>query len=75
MDLELDAAQAAFREEVRAFLRDRLPPEVRERMRKGLRPSRQQVVDWQRALHAAGPRRTGRASSAVRISGRWSAWS
>jgi pimeloyl-CoA dehydrogenase len=54
MDLQLDAAQAAFRAEVRAFLRERLPPELRQRVRQGLRPSREQVVQWQRALHERG---------------------
>ncbi|MBC5767072.1 acyl-CoA dehydrogenase family protein [Ramlibacter albus] len=54
MELQLDPGQTAFREEVRAFLRERLPPEVRERMRKGLRPSREQVVQWQRVLHERG---------------------
>ncbi|MCC2676660.1 MAG: acyl-CoA dehydrogenase [Ramlibacter sp.] len=54
MDLQLNAAQAAFRDEVRAFLRERLPPELRDRVRKGLRPSREQVVQWQRALHERG---------------------
>jgi len=54
MDLQLDAAQAAFRDDVRAFLRERLPPELRDRVRKGLRPSREQVVQWQRALHERG---------------------
>jgi pimeloyl-CoA dehydrogenase len=54
MDLQLDAAQAAFRDEVRAFLRERLPPDLRERVRKGLRPTREQVVHWQRTLHERG---------------------
>ncbi|MBI5277657.1 MAG: acyl-CoA dehydrogenase family protein [Burkholderiales bacterium] len=54
MDLQLAAAQAAFRDDVRAFLRERLPGELRERVRLGLRPSREQVVQWQRALHERG---------------------
>jgi pimeloyl-CoA dehydrogenase len=54
MDLQLAAAQAAFRAEVRAFLRERLPPELQQRVRQGLRPSREQVVQWQRALHERG---------------------
>jgi len=54
MDLQLDAAQAAFRAEVRAFLRERLPPELQQCVRKGRRPSREQIVQWQRALHERG---------------------
>lgn len=54
MNLQLDAAQAAFRDDVRAFLRERLPDDLRDRMRKGLRPSRDAIVQWQRALHERG---------------------
>ncbi|RYY82521.1 MAG: acyl-CoA dehydrogenase, partial [Comamonadaceae bacterium] len=54
MNLELDAAQTAFRDDVRAFIRDRLPADLRDRVRKGLRPSKQAVIDWQRALHERG---------------------
>jgi pimeloyl-CoA dehydrogenase len=54
MDLQLDAAQAAFRDDVRAFIRERLPAALRERVRKGLRPSREDVVQWQRTLHERG---------------------
>src|SRR5919206_296965 len=54
MDLQLIAAQAAFRDEVRTFLRERLPADLRDRVRKGLRPSREQVVQWQRILHERG---------------------
>ncbi len=54
MDLQLTAAQAAFRDEVRAFLREHLPADLRERVRMGLRPSREAIVQWQRALHERG---------------------
>ncbi|TFZ02704.1 acyl-CoA dehydrogenase [Ramlibacter henchirensis] len=54
MDLQLEPAHAAFRDEVRAFLRERLPPELRDRVRRGLRPSREQTVQWQRTLHERG---------------------
>jgi pimeloyl-CoA dehydrogenase len=54
MDLQLEPRQVAFRDEVRAFLRERLPPELRERVRQGLRPSREQIVQWQRTLHERG---------------------
>lgn len=54
MNLELDVAQRAFRDDVRAFIRERLPAELRERVRKGLRPSKDAIVAWQRALHERG---------------------
>jgi pimeloyl-CoA dehydrogenase len=54
MNLQLDAAQTAFRDDVRRFIDARLPPELRERVRKGLRPSREDVVAWQRTLHERG---------------------
>jgi pimeloyl-CoA dehydrogenase len=54
MDLQLDAGQAAFRDEVRRFLRERLPAALRERVRQGLRPSREDIVQWQRTLHERG---------------------
>jgi pimeloyl-CoA dehydrogenase len=54
MDLQLTDAQVAFRDEVRAFIRERLPAQLRERMCKGLRPSRAAIVQWQRALHERG---------------------
>jgi pimeloyl-CoA dehydrogenase len=54
MDLSLEPRHVAFRDEVRAFLRERLPPELRERVRRGLRPSREQIVQWQRTLHERG---------------------
>lgn len=54
MDLQFDAAQSAFQAEVRAFIAERLPPALRERVRLGLRPARESIVQWQRALHERG---------------------
>jgi pimeloyl-CoA dehydrogenase len=54
MDFELDATQRAFREEVRAFIRERLPADLRERMRRGHAPRKQDTVAWQRALNERG---------------------
>ena len=38
MHLERDPADAAFREEVRAFLRDALPPDMAQRNLRGFQP-------------------------------------
>jgi pimeloyl-CoA dehydrogenase len=54
LDLQLEPRHIAFRDEVGAFLREHLPPELRERVRQGLRPSREQIVQWQRTLHERG---------------------
>ena len=35
MDLRLTPEETAFRAEVRAFIQENLPPEIRERMRLG----------------------------------------
>lgn len=54
MDVNLNPGQLAFRDEVRAFIRERLPAEVRERMRAGLFPRKQDIVAWQRILNERG---------------------
>ena len=40
MDLRFTPDEAAFRDEVRAFIRDNLPADIRERMRLGYGPAR-----------------------------------
>ena len=45
MDLRFTPEEIAFREEVRAFIRDNLPKETRERLRLGHPPSKQDIVD------------------------------
>lgn len=65
MNLELTPAQAAFRDDVRAFIRERLPGDIRERLRQGHLPRPQDTVRWQRILAERGwaaphwPRRYG----------------
>ncbi|MCA0240051.1 MAG: acyl-CoA dehydrogenase family protein [Proteobacteria bacterium] len=65
MNLDFSAEQRAFRDEVRAFIRERLPAEIRERLRLGHPPRKQDTVAWQRILHERGwaaphwPRRYG----------------
>lgn len=54
MNLELDPTQAAFREEVRAFIRDKLPDGIRQRLRRGHAPRQQDSVTWQRLLNTRG---------------------
>jgi len=54
MDLDLTAEQRAFRDEVRAFIHQRLPSEIRERLRAGHPPRKQDTVTWQRILNERG---------------------
>jgi pimeloyl-CoA dehydrogenase len=65
MDLDLSPAQRTFRDDVRAFIRERLPLGIRERLRQGHPPRKEDTVTWQRILHERGwaaphwPRRYG----------------
>ena len=54
MDIALSESEQAFRDEVRAFIRARLPQEIRERLRLGHPPRKQDTVAWQRILHERG---------------------
>jgi len=54
MDLRFTPDEVAFRDEVRAFIRDNLPAEIRERMRLGYSPTKQDTVTWQRILNSNG---------------------
>jgi pimeloyl-CoA dehydrogenase len=54
MDLDLTHEQRAFRDEVRAFIRARLPAEIRHRLRAGHPPRKQDTVTWQRILNERG---------------------
>ena len=54
MNLNLTPAQQAFRDEVRAFVAARLPAEIRERLRAGHPPRKQDTVTWQRILNERG---------------------
>ena len=54
MDLRYTADELAFRDEVRAFIRDNLPSDIRERMRLGHSPSKEDTVRWQRILNRRG---------------------
>jgi pimeloyl-CoA dehydrogenase len=54
MNLDLTPEQRGFRDEVRAFIRQRLPGEIRERLRAGHPPRKQDTVTWQRILNERG---------------------
>jgi len=54
VDLQLTDEQIAFRDEVRRFIRERLPAEVQAQLRRGLTPKREHTVAWQRALNERG---------------------
>ena len=54
MDLKLTSGQEAFRDEVRSFVRSRLPAGIRERLRLGHPPRKQDTVTWQRILNERG---------------------
>jgi alkylation response protein AidB-like acyl-CoA dehydrogenase len=54
MDLRFTEEETAFRQEVRAFIRENLPAKTRERMRLGYPPTKDDVVTWQRILNAKG---------------------
>jgi pimeloyl-CoA dehydrogenase large subunit len=54
MDLRFTPEESQFREEVRAFIRDNLPPELKRKMTEGRHSSKDELVAWQRALNAKG---------------------
>ena len=54
MNLHLTPAQLAFRDEVRSFIAERLPVEIREHLRMGHPPRKSDTVTWQRMLNERG---------------------
>ncbi|WP_185984369.1 pimeloyl-CoA dehydrogenase large subunit [Aureimonas mangrovi] len=54
MDLRFTEDERAFREEVRAFVRESLPAQTRERMLAGHHPTRDDIAGWQKILNAKG---------------------
>ncbi|PJI46044.1 MAG: pimeloyl-CoA dehydrogenase large subunit [Pseudomonas sp.] len=54
MDIHYTPEELAFREEVRAFLRDKLPAELAAKVKLGKRLSKQDNVFWMRTLNDRG---------------------
>jgi len=54
MDLRFTPEELAFRDEVRAFFREALPPNIRRKMELGQRSTKEDIVTWQRILNAKG---------------------
>ena len=54
MDLDISAEDRAFRDKVRAFIDKNLPSDTREKVRRGLKLSKEDHVNWHRILHANG---------------------
>jgi alkylation response protein AidB-like acyl-CoA dehydrogenase len=54
MNFAPDTAAEAFRAEVRAFLREHLPPDMAARNLRGYHASRDDMLGWTRILHARG---------------------
>jgi len=54
MDLSYSKEELAFRDSIRAFLRDRLPGDLRDKVLNHRPLERDDTVRWQRILHAQG---------------------
>lgn len=54
MELVLSPEDAAFREEVRAFLKDKLPRELADKCETGFRMGKDEHVRWQKILYEQG---------------------
>ena len=54
MDLSFSKEEQAFREEVRAFFRDNVPPATRQKLVEGRHLSKQEMIDWWRILNKKG---------------------
>ena len=54
MDLRFTQDEIAFRDDVRAFMKQKLPAAIRAKMIEGRRLSRDDLVEWQRLLNAKG---------------------
>ncbi len=54
MDLRFTDEEIAFRNEVRTFFEDSLDPAIREKMKSGEYPGKEDLVSWTRILNAKG---------------------
>ncbi|MBK4733102.1 acyl-CoA dehydrogenase family protein [Noviherbaspirillum pedocola] len=54
MDLNFTAEETAFRQEVRSFLQEKLPEDIRRKVHNGMIVERDDYLRWQRILHEQG---------------------
>ncbi|MGD5618104.1 acyl-CoA dehydrogenase family protein, partial [Xanthomonas citri pv. citri] len=54
MDLAFTKEEQAFREEVRSFFRDNVPPDTRRKLVEGRHLSKDEMVTWWRILNKKG---------------------
>lgn len=54
MDLAFSAEERAFRDDVRAFVAEKLPADVREKMQRGDELQKDDLARWHRLLHERG---------------------
>lgn len=54
MDLTFSREDQTFREEVRQFLRDHVPPETQRKLAEGREASKEEMVTWWRILNKKG---------------------
>ena len=54
MDLSFSPEDQAFRADVRGFVEDNLPPDIRDRMKQGLLASKEDSQRWNAILHGKG---------------------
>ena len=54
MNLEFTPQERAFRDEVRAFIRDNLPPALAEKSRRNIHLDKDDFVTWHKILHRQG---------------------
>src|SRR5436190_1714029 len=54
MDLRFSAEELAFRDELRGFIRDNLPEDIREKLQLGHKVEKPDIVRWQRILNKKG---------------------
>jgi len=54
MDLSFSKEEVAFRDEVRAFFRDNVPPATRQKLQEGRHLSKEEMITWWRILNKKG---------------------
>ncbi|SMP43795.1 acyl-CoA dehydrogenase family protein [Noviherbaspirillum suwonense] len=54
MDLNFTAEESAFRQQVRSFMQEKLPADIRRKVLGGMIVERDDYVRWQRVLHEQG---------------------